>query len=146
MPLSVRTTALVFVALLARPVVAQDRPPTSVADIDIDGLGQWAPLGPIPVDQAGAGLRGYVLAGESTEVAEPGASQVSIHAVAANNFYREQAEHFSISQRYETHTMALGYRHGFKVGTLPRFELVIIPQISVSRDARGTQYAALKPP
>jgi hypothetical protein len=123
LPLSIRTTALVFLALLARPVLAQDRPPTSVADTDTDGLGQWAPLGQIPVDQAGAGLRGYVLAGESTEVAEPGASQVSIHAVAANNFYREQNENFSISQRYETHTMALGYRHGFRLGIFPRFEL-----------------------
>ena len=80
-------------------------------------------MGRLPVDQAGAGRRGYALAGESTEVADPGASQISVHAVAANNFYREQTGDFSISQRYETHTLALGYRRGFAARRLPRFEL-----------------------
>ena len=108
--------------LLARPVAAQERPPAEVPPTDNDRAGQWEPVGPIPVDQAGAGLRGYALAGESTEVAEPGADQVSIHAVAANNFYREQNGAFSISQRYETHTVALGYRHGFTTGMFPRVE------------------------
>ena len=107
--------------LFARPVVAQDRPVTSATESD--GAGQWMPMGPIPVDQAGAGRRGYVLAGENTEVAEPGAHQISIHAVAANNFYLEQNDSVSISQRYETHTAALGYRRGFKIGMFPRFEL-----------------------
>jgi hypothetical protein len=118
--LSIRTTSLFFfVVLLARPVVAQDKPPESGLTTDIE----WAPLGQMPVDQAGAGLRGYMLAGESTEVAEPGGDQVSIHTVAANNFYREQNDNFSISQRYETHTVALGYRHGFTVGMFPRVEV-----------------------
>jgi hypothetical protein len=119
--LSIRTTSLFCVLLCARPVVAQDRPTTSVAESD--SVAQWLPMGLIPVDQAGAGRRGYVLAGESTEVAEPGAAQISVHAVAANNFYREQNDSFSISQRLETHTAALGYRRGFKVGMFPRVEL-----------------------
>jgi hypothetical protein len=119
--LPIRTTSLLCVLLFARPVVAQDRPVTSATESD--GAGQWMPLGPIPVDQAGAGRRGYVLAGENTEVAEPGAHQISIHAVAANNFYLEQNDSVSISQRYETHTAALGYRRGFKIGMFPRFEL-----------------------
>jgi hypothetical protein len=113
---------LVFALLLARPVVAQDRPLSSAAAPRIDGA-QWEPLGAIPVDQAGAGRRGYVLPGESTEITEPGADQVSFHAVAANTFYREQTGTFLISQRYEAHTVALGYRRGFKVGSLPRFEI-----------------------
>jgi len=122
LPLSIRTTVFVCVVLLSRPVGAQDQPPVSGAATN-DGSGQWAPMGGIPVDQAGAGLRGYVLAGESTDVAEPGARQISIHAVAANNLYREETDNFSVSQRYETHTVALGYRHGFTLGRFPRFEL-----------------------
>ena len=42
--------------------------------------------------------------------------------MAANNFYREQTDPFSISQRDETHTVALGYRRGFTLGRLPRVE------------------------
>ena len=122
LPLATRTILLVFAVLLARPVLAQEQPPAEVPPADNGRAGQWAPVGPIPVDQAGAGLRGYALAGESTEVAEPGTDQVSLHAVAANNFYREQNGAFSISQRYETHTVALGYRRGFKVGMFPRVE------------------------
>jgi hypothetical protein len=117
--LSIRTASFICVLLLARPAWAQDPLPAG-ADA---GLGQWTPMGRLPVDQAGAGRRGYVLAGESTEVAEPGASQISVHAVAANNFYREQTENLSISQRYETHTLALGYRRGFAARRFPRFEL-----------------------
>jgi hypothetical protein len=111
------------VLLLARPVVAQVSPPAGDPATSIDSLGQWTPTGQLPVDQAGAGLRGYVLSGESTEVGGPGTDQISIHAVAANNFYREQTDDLSISQRYETHTIALGYRRGFRVGRFPGFEL-----------------------
>ena len=106
--------------MCACPVVAQERPPENVVAPEGD---VWTPMGRLPVDQAGAGRRGYALAGESTEVADPGASQISVHAVAANNFYREQTDDFSISQRYETHTLALGYRRGFAARRLPRFEL-----------------------
>lgn len=123
LPLAARTILLVFAVLLARPAAAQEQPPAEVTPADNDRAGQWTPVGPVPVDQAGAGLRGYALAGESTDVAEPGADQVSIHAVAANNFYREENGAFSISQRYETHTVALGYRHGFAIGRFPRVEL-----------------------
>jgi hypothetical protein len=85
--------------------------------------GRWIPLGPAPVDQAGAGRRGYVLPGEDGLVTGPGSNQVSIHSVAANNFYREENTEFLITQRYETHTIAIDYRRGFKMGELPRFEL-----------------------
>jgi hypothetical protein len=122
LPLAIRTTSLVLAVLLARPVLAQERSAAEVPPEDRSRSGEWTPVGPIPVDQAGAGLRGYALAGEGTEVAEAGASQLSIHGVAANNFYREQNDAFSISQRYETHTAALGYRRGFKVGMFPRVE------------------------
>jgi hypothetical protein len=108
--------------LCAHPVVAQERPAPSAAAAS-DSVTQWSPIGLVPVDQAGAGRRGYALAGESTEVAQPGADQISIHAVAANNFYREQNDNFSITQRHETHTVALGYRRGFKLGAFPRLEL-----------------------
>jgi hypothetical protein len=107
---------IIFLVLLscAQPVVAQTT--------TVDGPGPWTPLGPIPVDQAGAGRRGYVLSSESTEVAEPGADQISLHVVAANSFYREETGDFLISQRAEAHTVALGYRRGFKIRSFPRFE------------------------
>ena len=85
--------------------------------------GRWVPLGPVPVDQAGAGRRGYVLPGEDSEVTAAGSNQFSIHAVAANNFFREQNSEFLVSQRYETHTIGLDYRRGFKVRGFPRFEI-----------------------
>ena len=85
--------------------------------------GRWIPLGPAPVDQAGAGRRGYVLAGEDGLVTRTGSNQVSIHTVAANNFYREENREFLITQRYETHTIGIDFRRGFKVGGGPRFEL-----------------------
>jgi hypothetical protein len=84
---------------------------------------RWEPVGPVPVDQAGAGRRGYTLPGESAGVAEPHASQISFHIVGANNFYIEQTGAFAISERSETHTLAVEYRRGFKAGALPRFEL-----------------------
>jgi len=79
--------------------------PTNVRAQTIDGPGPWEPLGPIPVDQAGAGRRGYVLPVESAEVADPGAGAISLHAVAANNFYREETGNFLITQRAEAHTI-----------------------------------------
>ena len=36
----------------------------------------WEPFGQVPVDQAGAGRRGYSLPGESTDVLDPGAKQL----------------------------------------------------------------------
>ena len=101
----------------------------------VDGLGTWVPIGPVPVDQAGAGLRGYVIAGEGTDVAAAGGSEIFLHAVAANNFYREQTERFSISQRYETHTLAFGYRRGFRAGRIPRLELG--GQLQLTESDRG---------
>ena len=85
--------------------------------------GRWVPLGPAPVDQAGAGRRGYVLAAEDSDIAAHGVNRISIHGVSANNFYREQASDFLITQRYETHTMAIDYRRGFKLEGFPRFEV-----------------------
>jgi hypothetical protein len=90
---------------------------------DDNPLGNWEPSGQMPVDQAGAGRRGYVLSGESADVTAPGLGQISLHTLAENNFYREQTETFLITQRYETHTLAVGYRRGFKLAGLPRFEL-----------------------
>jgi len=129
--LSARTSSriclllLLSLLLLPRVVVGQDQSP-AVADrppvAADEGLGQWTPMGRLPVDQAGAGLRGYVMSGEGTDVAEPGGSQISVHAVAANNFYREQTGTFSISERYETHTLALSYRRGFRMSGVPRVE------------------------
>jgi hypothetical protein len=85
--------------------------------------GSWAPLGPVPVDQAGAGRRGYVLPVDGSDVTAQGASQFSIHTVAANNFFREQTGDFLVSQRYEAHTIALEYRRGFSLRSFPRFEI-----------------------
>jgi hypothetical protein len=75
------------------------------------------------VDQAGAGRRGYVLPGEDSDVTAGGSNRFSIHAVAANNFYREEKDEFLVSQRYETHTIAVDYRRGFKVHGFPRFDI-----------------------
>jgi hypothetical protein len=105
--------------LYACPVAAQDRG----TDAAVMTSGEWSPVGVVPVDQAGAGRRGYVLAGEGTDVAAPGAVDLSIHFVAANNFYREQNDSFSISQRFETHTGAFGFRRGFKSGGGRRWEI-----------------------
>jgi len=122
-PLLKNIPFLVVALLCATPLIAQDRPPPSSSPTSGGDAGQWEPLGPIPVDQAGAGRRGYVLPGESASVTAPGADQVSFHTVAANTFFREETKAFLITQRYEAHTVALGYRRGFKVGNFPRFEL-----------------------
>jgi hypothetical protein len=84
--------------------------------------GGWVPLGPAPVDQAGAGRRGYVLPTEGG-ITAAGTTQVSIHSVAANNFYREENSEFLITQRYETHTIGLDVRRGFKPHGFPHFEI-----------------------
>jgi hypothetical protein len=88
-----------------------------------DFSGGWAPLGLIPVDQAGAGRRGYVMPGEDSDVTPDRTNRLSIHAVAANNLYREQNDEFLITQRYETHSLALDYRRGFNLRGAHRFEL-----------------------
>jgi hypothetical protein len=118
----------VFLLALAigQPVFAQD----GAASTTPDASSQWQPLGQVPVDQAGAGRRGYTLAGESTDVAAPGTNQVSIHTVAANNFFREQTGDYLITQRYETHTLALDFRRGFKSRIVPRVELGAQVQLS----------------
>src|SRR5215471_4348004 len=53
----VKTCVLILAVLCARAAAAQEaefRP--------------WEPFGPVPVDQAGAGRRGYVLPAESADV------------------------------------------------------------------------------
>ena len=131
---------LLFVLFVARSAGAQQTTSPDVPDQSVQppaspaaGLtfpaasselsGHWVPLGAAPVDQAGAGRRGYVLPGEDSDVTAAGSNQFSIHAVAANNFYREQNTEFLVSQRYETHTIALNYRRGFKVRGFPRFDI-----------------------
>lgn len=94
----------------------------------------WEPLGQLPVDQAGAGRRGYVLAAEGADVAPPGTHHVSLHFVAANNFYREANGGLLISDRHETHTFALGYRRGFSTRGARRLEFGAQVQIH-QRDA-----------
>ena len=111
-----RILCLLFVLFVVRSASAQGLPSSEFS-------GDWVPLGPAPVDQAGSGRRGYVMAGEDSDVTPAGANRFSIHAVAANNFYREQNSDFLVTQRYETHTIALGYRRGFKVSGFPRFEI-----------------------
>jgi hypothetical protein len=129
--LSIETSLLLCALALPRPVVGQEVAPPGLAPTTIEGRSpQWEPLGQLPVDQAGAGRRGYAVPGESTEVAAPGTDRIAIHTVAANNFYREQNDDFLITQRFETHTLALDYRRGFKVGVFPRFELGAQIQLS----------------
>jgi hypothetical protein len=119
-----RTCVFLLAVLSAVPVLAQE-----------GEFGRWEPFGPAPVDQAGAGRRGYSIAGESADVAEPHANSVSFHMVGANNFYVERTAAIDISQRSETHTLALDFRRGFKVGSLPRFE--IGTQIEINESDAG---------
>jgi hypothetical protein len=123
--LSRRLSVLVLVALTATSAFAQDQP-ASTEKVEsapaIDGSGRWAPLGFVPVDQAGAGRRGYAISGESADVLPAGASEFSLHTVAANNLYQDQTDPYSISQRDETHSIALGYRRGFTFRRWPRVE------------------------
>jgi len=83
----------------------------------------WIPLGPAPVDQAGTDGRGYVLPMEDSTVTAARSNLFSIHAVAANYFYREQVNDFLVTQRYETHSIGLDYRRGFQLARFPRFEI-----------------------
>jgi hypothetical protein len=117
---------LLAVLALGRPVFAQD----GVASSGSADGGQWEPLGQIPVDQAGTGRRGYALPGEGAEVAEPQTSRIAVHTVASNNFFREQTGDFLITQRYETHTLAIDIRRGFTTKILPRVELGAQMQLS----------------
>ena len=119
------SSAFVLALLLASPVAAQETPqrPPSEAAPPVDGSGSWQPLGQVPVDQAGGGLRGYAIPGETADVTQPGASELSLQTVAANNFYRELNDPLSVTQRDETHTLALGYRRGFAFGRFRRIEL-----------------------
>jgi len=121
------STCVFLLALaLGGPAFAQDDVPSA----PIETGGRWEPLGQVPVDQAGAGRRGYALPGESADVAEPGTNQIGLHMVAANNFFREQTNDFLITQRYETHTLALDFRRGFSSRIVPRFELGAQVQLS----------------
>jgi hypothetical protein len=115
----------VLALLMASPLAAQEPQDRSASEVSppVDRTGSWQPLGQVPVDQAGGGLRGYVIAGEGADVAEPGTSELSMQTVAANNFYRELNTPFSMTQRDETHTLALGYRRGFTFGRLRQVEL-----------------------
>jgi hypothetical protein len=121
--LTLKLSLLLVPLLLATPALGQDPPRGDASEARGADQGQWEPLGQIPVDQAGAGRRGYVLAGEGTEVTEPGANQISFHSVAANNFYREQTNDFLITERHESHTVALGYRRGLSTRAFPHLEI-----------------------
>jgi hypothetical protein len=111
---------------MCQPAFAQDGTPPS----EDAPSGQWAPLGQVPVDQAGAGRRGYAIAGEGADVAAPGTNQIALHTVAANNFFREQTNDFLITQRYETHTLALDLRRGIATPIFHRVELGAQVQLS----------------
>src|SRR5262245_3636505 len=118
---SLRGTLLLMVALCtAAAASAQDRPSTDAPPATVDAL-PWQPMGPLAVDRAGAGLRGYALPLDGTDVVQ--GSAISIHAITSNNFCNEQTNGFSITQRYETHAFALGYRRGFDTRHFPHFEL-----------------------
>jgi hypothetical protein len=135
LPLSNRTLwCLAGLLLSAQPVFAQDAPPAAV-ELDGGGAVRWEPLGLLPVDQAGAGLRGYALAGDDASVSRPGTQRIGFHVVAANNFYEEQTSNLLISQRYETHTLALEYRRGFRLQGFPRFELGA--QVQLTQQTNG---------
>src|SRR3990172_3592982 len=102
--LSKSMPVLLFALSCAQPVLAQmPAPPVADGPSGTEIRERWEPLGMIPVDEAGAGRRGYVLPGEGADVIRPGASRLTFHAVAANNFYREETRDFLITQRYEAH-------------------------------------------
>jgi hypothetical protein len=130
-----RAIWLLFLLVVARPAAAAQDTTSLEREEDAASLslpfradsmelsGRWVPLGPPPVDQAGSGRRGYVLAGEDSDVTGPRSNRFSIHAVAANAFYREETSEFLITRRYEAHSLALDYRRGFAPQGFPRFEL-----------------------
>ena len=108
----VKTCVLTLALLSARAAAAQEAE-----------FHSWEPVGQIPVDQAGAGRRGYTLPGESADILDPGAKQLSIHSVTANDFYLENTNGLAISQRSEAHSLAVELRRGFKPARWPRFEV-----------------------
>lgn len=118
-PTAQRTLWLLFVFVIAQTASAQETVSPNVSG----PTERWVPLGPAPVDQAGTGGRGYVLPMEDSSVTSARSNQWSIHAVAANYFYREQTNNFLVTQRYETHSVALDYRRGFQFAHAPRFEI-----------------------
>ncbi len=115
-----RVCVSMLVGLCACAAGAQDAAPR-----------EWAPFGPAPVDQAGAGRRGYTLPGEGADVLAAGAHQWSIHAVGANNFYVEDNA-ITISQRSESHSIAVEFRRGFRPARWPRVEVGAQVQFSES--------------
>src|SRR5579862_235681 len=60
----VRRLVLCSVLAVAESAGAQVGPSANAPPSNADGVGEWVPLGPLPVDQAGAGLRGYTLPAE----------------------------------------------------------------------------------
>ena len=122
-PAFARAFLIILALLVAQSAAAQDGGVPSETPTKIDVPEHWEPLGAAPVDQAGADGRGYVLPGEDVHVGAPGSHQLSLQTVASNSFYREQTSDFLITERYETHTVALGYRHGFRTRLFPRFEV-----------------------
>ena len=114
-----RLSRLLWAAILVGVVLSH----AQAASAQVKPSGGWAPLGQLPVDQGGAGLRGYALAGEDTEVTASGANQFSFHGLASNNLYREETPSFLVLQRHETHTATLGYRRGFAVAGSHRGEI-----------------------
>ena len=121
MSLPQKVCVLILTVLSARAAAAQE-----------SEFRPWEPLGPVPVDQAGAGRRGYSLAGESADVLDPGSHQLSIHTVSANDFYMEDDSAIAISQRSESHTLAIEFRRGFKPAHWPRFEVGAQVQVAES--------------
>jgi hypothetical protein len=111
-----RIAVFVFFSLFSLQIV-------NAANAQGEATSSWTPLGPAPIDQAGAGLRGFVLPVEDSAVTPAGRNRISIHTVAMNNFYREQTSDYLVTQRFETHTLALEYRRGFGSRRFPRSEI-----------------------
>ena len=105
-----RVYVLMIVVLGARAAMAQN--------LEASG---WAPIGPAPAE-ADSGGRGYVVADDTSDVLDPGVSEVSLDSGIANYFYLDNSRDVSISQRFETHTLALDYRRGVKLHKGPRLE------------------------
>lgn len=122
LPVFTRTFLIILALLVAHSAAAQNGGVPSETRTKIDVPEPWEPVGAAPVDEAGDGGRGYALVGDNIHVGSPGSHQFSLQTVASNHFYREQTGDFLITERYETHTVALGYRRGFDIRLFPRFE------------------------
>ena len=119
-----RATCVLLALACAHPLLAQDDERAQQERRGRSSLdNNWQPMGLVPVDQAGAGRRGYTLAGEGADVTNPQSNQVSIHMVGANNFYIEHSGAFDFTQRSETHTLAVDFRRGFNMRRGPHFEI-----------------------